>query len=190
MNKRFLAIGLAGLLTLSIVGCGDGGASDDRPADGGAEAMVEAEAASTQTVSYGGASIEVPATWEIMDDVDGKYANPEYGGLVSLHASELDYGEMSADWAYSGIIAGFAASGQFTASDDVERLTVGGAPAYRTEIALQRDDGHFKGTLEIVLTGDRLYSVMYIIPDQAYDEHSADIVPVLDSLVIDASASE
>ena len=52
MNKRFLAIGLAGLLALSIVGCGDSGA----------EAVAEAEAASTQTVSYGGASIEVPAT--------------------------------------------------------------------------------------------------------------------------------
>lgn len=109
--------------------------------------------------------------------------------MVSLHASELDYGEMSADWAYNGIITGFVASGQFTASDDVEKLTVGDAPAYRTEIALQRDDGHFKGTLEIVLTGDRLYSVMYIIPDRAYDEHSADIVPVLDSLVIDESAT-
>lgn len=95
-----------------------------------------------------------------MDDVDGKYANPEYGGLVSLRASELDYGEMSADWAYNGIITGFVASGQFTASDDVERLEVSGAPAYRTEIALQRDDGH-----------------------------SADIVPVLDSLVIDESAT-
>ena len=34
-----------------------------------------------------------------------------------------------------------------------------------------------------------MYSVMYIIPDQAYDEHSADIVPVLDSLVIDESAT-
>ncbi|MBQ3300929.1 MAG: hypothetical protein IJH04_02030 [Eggerthellaceae bacterium] len=184
MNRSFLAIGFAGLLAFSIVGCG---VSDDDPAVGDAVVAAETEVATTQTISYGGVSMEVPATWTVADADDGKYVYPEYGGMVYLHVTDLDLGEASFDEAYAGVVAGMNDSGQFTVSDNVEKSAIGDTPVFRTGVAVQLNDAHLTGDMELVFIGGKMCSVMFVIPDEVYDEHSADISLVLNSIEFDES---
>ncbi|MBQ6524649.1 MAG: hypothetical protein IJI12_08345 [Atopobiaceae bacterium] len=146
---------------------------------------VEAQEPDVKIVSYGGASIEVPSAWSVVDAKDGKYVYPEYGGLVYLHVDDLELGQSSADEAYAGIVAGLLKSGQYTVSDDVEKGKIGEAPVFKNEMTMQIDGERYAGKMELVLTEGKMYAVMFAMPDSSYDQHSEDIPVVLDSIKLD-----
>ena len=178
MNKKLLVMGFACLFALSIAGCG----TEEAPAD----SAQEAEELATQVVSYDGASIETPGTWQVADADDGKYVYPEYGGLVYLSVAEVGQVQTSVDEAYADYVMGLTGTGPFTVSDAGENISIGEAVAYRCEMTAQVDDMDLTGELETIFSGTKLFSVMFAIPDDAYDDHAEDIEAVLGSIRLDS----
>ena len=150
------------------------------------ESPTESASGGVQIVTYGGAGITVPSTWKVTDADNGKNVYPEYGGLIYLYSIDVTEPAASVDEAFAEYAEGLERSGQFTVSDNVEKTTIGKAIAFRTDVSYKNDSASLKGRLEIILTGDKLYSIIFAIPDGDFDWHSEEIDAILDTIELDS----
>lgn len=138
-----------------------------------------------QLVSYDGISIEVPSAWSVTDAEAGKYVYPDYGGTVYLSSTDNHPTELTADEVYAEIMKGVMQSGQVATSGQVEKSTIGDAVSYKDEITFQMEDEHYMGEAQYILTEEKIYTLMFAIPDSCYDQHANDILDVFKSIKID-----
>lgn len=87
MNKKIMAILLAGGLTLGLCGCGGGGVSAEAPAP--VETMTDGSYTSMETVEEA-----LPEKFEVSDDSDGKEHTTEEDLFDRAEESQWDEGSM------------------------------------------------------------------------------------------------
>ena len=150
---------------------------------------AEVQPIDMQVVSYGSVSIEVPSTWTVVDAENGKYVYPEYGGQLYLYALGFGLGQMSADEAHASYIGAIQDSEEFTVTGDAEVGKIGVADTYRNEIEYRVDDLYLRGAIELILTEDESYAIIFAIPDSSYDQHPDDVDLTLDSIKYDETVT-
>ena len=159
------------------------------PSDAGNEAPEVTQRTEAEPLAQGivslemdGMSIEVPAVWEVDEADDGVYIHPDCDGLLYVQhwdAEPLD----STDGYYRDLIAGLTESGQFLVTEDPTTFTVGNVAAYRVPVTYT-DGSTYRGWVEIVFGEETFYSVIAAVEESSFEEYSATIVEVLDSITL------
>ena len=187
MSKRILFAGLAGLISITIAGCG-GATSEASVASDMARPKEQTEVAEqgkTKTVSCNGLNIEVNASWDVRDDGGMKTVSTDFGGELSVAWQKLAADATDAEKVYSAFAEGITISGVALGSGP-EKFAIGEAIAYRVDGDYVSDGVTYKGSYELILPDDKsYYSIMFTVPEDSYANSKGEVKSVLDSITLD-----
>lgn len=178
-----IGVWLAAIVLLFSTGC-----SGSEPAGEDGQSKAETQEVSetqTQDVTKDGLTVTVPSDWEV-DETDEEMTHIFVGddGLLQLQ-SVAEYSRAdgaSSDEIYQTLAESMSSAGAVV-QDDVEKFSIGKALAYRTEASLP--DNGYSGWLEVVLSGNRMHLVMFMVPDDKLDKRSEEMLAILDGITLE-----
>lgn len=149
---------------------------------------VGSQAVETRRVSYKGLSIEFPKDWDVKKADDGKYIYPDYGGLLYVSCNdELDMTEESVEEFYESFVDGLESDPALFIVSEPTESEIGEAVALRSEARYEADDDTLKGWNELIISGSNGYNVMFLVPEDVYDDNEDAILEILDGIKLKKS---
>lgn len=110
----------------------------------------------------------------------------EYGALLFIDSQEVDTASAtSAKDAYNKYISDMVKDGRFKPSGEPEEVAIGKSVALRADGTMNTSSGILKGTLEVILCDNKVYTAMFFIPEKDYEANKGDIDSALDSIKLD-----
>lgn len=146
------------------------------------------------TVTVDELSITVPSEWGMEgSDDEGHFFYPDYNGLLYINRTDLDSSgyESQEDYreTYSRIIAGIENDGTFVVDDDPEEFMIGPARAFRATGEATIDSDKLSGWVELVISSNKLYLVMFLVGVDERPVHADEILAVLDTITVGDNAA-
>lgn len=156
------------LLSFALVGCS--ASSDNKN--------------TTVEVTSNGLTISVPSEWDVKDADRGKYVYPDCGGLLYLMTNgEMDNTSTSCAEYYEKFMQG---TKEATPVSEPSEVSVGDAKAIRTEVDFEANDDIQHGYIEVIFSGFDVYSVVFIMPKDAYEENADSMLDILNGISLDS----